>query len=85
MKLFFSYGHDENEEIVMRLKQDIEEREHSVWIDKSQIKSGDDWRRTITAGILDSEFMMSFCFLQAIIRCESTACVQRIVFAEPII
>lgn len=60
MKLFFSYGHDENEEIVMRLKRDIEEREHSVWIDKSQIKSGDDWRRTITAGILDSEFMMSF-------------------------
>ena len=60
MKVFFSYGHDENEEIVMRLKRDIEEREHSVWIDKSQIKSGDDWRRTITAGILDSEFMMSF-------------------------
>lgn len=60
MKLFFSYGHDENEEIVMRLKQDIERREHSVWIDKSQIKSGDDWRRTITSGILDSEFMMSF-------------------------
>lgn len=60
MKLFFSYGNDENEETVMRLKRGIEEREHSVWIDKGQIKSGDDWRRTITSGILDSEFMMSF-------------------------
>lgn len=60
MKLFFSYGHDKNEEIVLRLKHDIEQRNHSVWIDKSKIKSGDDWRRSITSGILDSEFMMSF-------------------------
>ena len=60
MKLFFSYGHDKNEDIVLRLKSDLEKRKHSVWIDKSQIKGGDDWRRTITSGILDSEFMMSF-------------------------
>lgn len=60
MKLFFSYGHDKNEAIVFRLKSDLEKRKHSVWIDKSQIKSGDDWRRSITSGILDSEFMMSF-------------------------
>ena len=60
MKLFFSYGHDKNEDIVLRLKSDLEKREHSIWIDKSQIKGGDDWRRTITSGILDSEFMMSF-------------------------
>lgn len=60
MKLFFSYGHDKNEKIVLRLKKDIERRNHSVWIDKSQIKSGDDWRRTITSGILESEFIMFF-------------------------
>ena len=52
MKLFFSYGHDKNEEIVLRLMHDIEQRNHSVWIDKSKIKSGDDWRRSITSGIL---------------------------------
>lgn len=60
MKLFFSYGHDKNEEIVLRLKSDLERRNHSVWIDKSKIKSGDDWRKSITSGILDSEFLMSF-------------------------
>lgn len=60
MKLFFSYGHDKNEEIVLRLKADLERRKHSIWIDKSSIKSGDDWRRTITSGILESELMMSF-------------------------
>lgn len=60
MKLFFSYGHDKNETIVLRLKSDIEKRKHTVWIDKSEIKSGDDWRRSITSGILDSEFMVSF-------------------------
>lgn len=60
MKLFFSYGHDKNEEIVMRLKEDLEKRGHSVWIDKSKIKSGDDWRKSITTGILDSEILISF-------------------------
>ena len=60
MKLFFSYGHDQNEEIVFRLKDDLEKNGHIVWIDKTQIKGGDDWRRSITSGILDSEFMMSF-------------------------
>ena len=40
MKLFFSYGHDKNEDIVLRLKSDLEKREHSIWIDKSQIHEG---------------------------------------------
>ena len=60
MQVFFSYGHDKNEEIVLRLKDDIERQGHYVWIDKYELKGGDDWRREITTGILGSDFMMSF-------------------------
>ena len=54
LRIFLSYGHDSNEELVRRIKADLEELGHNVWFDKSDIKSGDDWRRSITEGILDS-------------------------------
>jgi len=40
-------SHDSNEELVRRIKADLEKRGHDVWFDKSQIKFGDDWRRSI--------------------------------------
>lgn len=52
--IFFSYAHDENEWLVQKLKGDIEQRGHKVWIDRSEIKSGDDWRQSITEGLLSS-------------------------------
>ena len=60
LRLFFSYGHDANEPIVMRLKSDLEKRGHIVWIDKAQVKSGDNWRRSITDGITDSSQVLAF-------------------------
>ncbi len=60
MRIFLSYGHDSNEELVRRLKEDLEERGHDVWFDKSEIKFGDDWRRSITDGILQSNRVLSF-------------------------
>ena len=51
LRLFLSYGHDANEELVRRIKTDLEKRGHDVWFDKSEIKFGDDWRRSITEGI----------------------------------
>ncbi len=60
MNIFLSYGHDGNEELVKQLKADLEARGHDVWFDKSEIKFGDDWRRTITDGILASDWMFSF-------------------------
>lgn len=32
-KIFFSYGHDANRELVDRFKDDLEKRGHTVWID----------------------------------------------------
>ena len=60
LRLFFSYGHDTNEPIVMRIKSDLEARGHTVWIDKNQIKSGENWRRSITDGITDSSKVLAF-------------------------
>lgn len=60
MRIFLSYGHDSNEELVRRIKADLEKRGHNVWFDKSEIKFGDDWRRSITDGILKSNRVLSF-------------------------
>lgn len=60
MKIFFSYPHDGNAPLVERIKADLEERGHEVWFDAAQIKSGDDWRNSITRGILDSEQVVAF-------------------------
>ena len=59
-KLFFSYGHDENVPLVLRLKRDLEARGHQIWFDKSNIKVGDDWREDITHGLLEASEVLSF-------------------------
>lgn len=53
MKLFLSYGHPEIE-IVQRIERALKERGHKVWIDTSEIKSGNDWREKIVKGVHDS-------------------------------
>ena len=60
LRIFLSYGHDANEELVRRIKTDLEKRGHDVWFDKSEIKFGDDWRHSITDGILKSNRVLSF-------------------------
>ena len=58
--IFFSYGHDDNQEIVERLKVDLEKRGHKVWLDISKIKTWDDWRGRIAQGIHDSNMAIAF-------------------------
>ncbi len=60
LRIFLSYGHDSNEELVRLIKTDLEKRGHDVWFDKSEIKSGNDWRRSITEGIVESNRVLSF-------------------------
>jgi hypothetical protein len=60
LRIFLSYGHDANEGLVRRIKTDLEKRGHDVWFDKSEIKSGDDWRRSITDGVTGSHKFVSF-------------------------
>jgi hypothetical protein len=60
LRIFLSYGHNSNEELVRRIKTDLEKRGHDVWFDKSEIKFGVDWRREITDGIVGSNRILSF-------------------------
>jgi hypothetical protein len=65
LRISLSYGHDANEELVRRIYADLEKRIHDVWFDKNPekeegISPGDDWRRAITDGILQSNRILSF-------------------------
>jgi hypothetical protein len=52
MRLFLSYGHDEHSTpFALRLKSDLENRGHKVWIDVDGLKPGTDWERYIEEGI----------------------------------
>ncbi len=60
LRIFLSYGHDANEELVLKIKVDLEKRGHDVWFDKNEIKYGDDWRHAITEGIVKSNKVLAF-------------------------
>lgn len=58
MKVFVSYGRD-LESIVKIIIQDLQELQYDVWVDVSDIRSGDDWRERITSGILESDVVLA--------------------------
>ena len=60
LRIFLSYGHDTNEDLVRRIYADLKKRGHDVWFDKNEIKFGDEWRHAITDGILQSNRVLSF-------------------------
>ncbi len=60
LELFFSYGHDKNRLMVERIKRDLEQRGHHVWIDTSEIKAGDHWRDDILNGVLNASSVIAF-------------------------
>ena len=45
---------------MLRIKGDLEAAGHVVWIDSSEIKAGDGWRRSIVDGLMGSEMTLSF-------------------------
>jgi Tfp pilus assembly protein PilF len=59
-RIFFSYGHDANRELVDRFKADLEARGHQVWIDYKEIGAWDNWKGKITQGIHDAEMAIAF-------------------------
>jgi hypothetical protein len=60
LKVFLSYGHDQNAPLVERIRGDLEAAGHQVWIDTSEIKVGEDWRRSIVDGLSDTDWVLGF-------------------------
>ncbi|MFI4994240.1 MAG: tetratricopeptide repeat protein [Hyphomicrobiales bacterium] len=60
MKVFVSYGQDRNAPLVERIGGDLQAAGHEIWIDKSKIKAGDDWRRSILDGLVDTDWTLGF-------------------------
>ena len=61
MKIFLSYGHDNAAEaLVLRIKTDLTQLGHEVWLDRERIEFGDDWRREVTEGIIESDQVLAF-------------------------
>lgn len=62
LKLFFSYGHDRNRPIVDRIKKDLRNRGHNVWIDTSELIPlvTESWRREILDGVMNSASVIAF-------------------------
>ncbi|MDO5132157.1 MAG: toll/interleukin-1 receptor domain-containing protein [Eubacteriales bacterium] len=58
LRIFISYGHPDAE-ICMRIRNVLCMRGHEVWFDLDDIKTGDDWRRSITEGIRQSQSVLS--------------------------
>ena len=46
MRLLLSYGHDAHTPLALRLKSDLENHNHEVWIDQSRLIPGADWEGT---------------------------------------
>src|SRR5271166_2962282 len=59
VKVFLSYGHDRNAPLVDRIGRDLEAAGHEVWIDKSEIKAGEHWRRSIVDGLQDTDWVLA--------------------------
>ena len=64
LKIFMSYGHDSNTPLIEAIKDYLSwdengNKRHDVWIDTSEIKSGTDWRKKITDGIIDSDVVLA--------------------------
>ncbi|HUL61524.1 MAG TPA: TIR domain-containing protein, partial [Methanocella sp.] len=51
LRIFISYGHDENADLAVRLKEDLVAKGHEVWFDLDRIKPGADWERYIEDGL----------------------------------
>ena len=60
VKIFLSYGHDANAALVARVQKDLVHAGHKIWIDSEKIRHADDWRRRITEGLRECDWVLAF-------------------------
>ena len=57
VKIFISYSRRDSE-FVDRLREALDARHFTVWVDREDIRGGDEWRAAISAAIRSSEFFL---------------------------
>ena len=60
MRVFISYGHDDNQSLVDQIKDYLVEHGYDVWIDTSCIPKGSSWRERIADGLIASNGVIAF-------------------------
>jgi tetratricopeptide (TPR) repeat protein len=60
MRIFLSYGHDQNEPLVERIRHDLSAAGFDVWIDHDEIVPGEEWRRRIVDGLMSTDWALAF-------------------------
>jgi tetratricopeptide (TPR) repeat protein len=60
MKLFISYGHDDNRDFVRRIRDDLVRHGHECWIDSDRIHEQPDWRRSLMDALHDCDWTVGF-------------------------
>lgn len=58
--IFISYAHTDTQ-FAERLTHNLKRRGHSVWIDRSSIRGGNDWIKAIEEGIISAELFLVCC------------------------
>jgi len=58
--IFFSYGHDEYKEFVLKVKDYLEKEGFDVFVDSDKLHSGDDWEYKLEQGIVEREKVIFF-------------------------
>ena len=80
-KVFLSYGRKDAEDLAQRLKEVLEQDGHTVWIDRSEIKSGRSWETQIEQGLHNSDIAVTILSPHAVRRPEGV-CLDEISFAR---
>jgi tetratricopeptide (TPR) repeat protein len=80
MRLFISYGYDDNADLVKRITADLRTVGHDPWIDSEQIHRHGDWRRALVEALGRSDWTVAFLSAHAMRPGGVTA--QEIGFAE---
>jgi tetratricopeptide (TPR) repeat protein len=58
--IFFSYGHDEYKEFVLKVKDYLENEGFDVFVDSDKLRSGDDWEYKLEQEIIDYDKVLFF-------------------------
>jgi len=67
-RIFISYGHDDAGDLAFKLEDNLTGLGHTIWIDKTRIRSGKSWEEQIEKAILEHDVFVALMSPHAIRR-----------------